>query len=248
MIRITISAEAFEAIAATLTLGSVGYEAEPNERGERLSRMDEPSCPVSVALVSPPATGTASSFALTGFKPLLPMCVATWPGSCSRATPSAQKSVSCVARQKARGPGSELGRGAWRAQIPACVHQTFGMSPRLTGFSPPSGCRQKTQSAQCDPIDSGAAVTPSPHHCWLCVCGQCATTAGRFDASGAWRRHRPSLSLFLCQKAQPAQFGGGTNGPIKDLLFVQASVRARRGYLSMPGLDFAAGGNSIQIP
>jgi hypothetical protein len=163
---------------------------------------------------------------------------------CSRATPSAQKSVSCVARQKARGPGSESGRGAWRAQIPACVHQTFGMSPRLTGFSPPSGCRQKTQSAQRDPIDSGAAVTPSPLHCWLCVCGQCATSAGRFDASGAWRRHRPSLSLFLCQKAQPAQFGGGTNGPIKDLPFVQTSVRARRGYL--PG--FAAGGNSIQIP
>jgi hypothetical protein len=105
-------------------------------------------------------------------------------GSCSRATPSAQKSVSCVARQKARGPGSESGRGAWRAQIPACVHQTFGMSPRLTGFSPPSGCRQKTQSAQRDPIDSGAAATPSPHHCWPCVCGQCG------DLCGAVRRLR----------------------------------------------------------
>ena len=36
MIRITISVEAFEAIARTLPLGSVGYEAEANERGERL--------------------------------------------------------------------------------------------------------------------------------------------------------------------------------------------------------------------
>jgi hypothetical protein len=35
MIRIAISVEAFEAIARTLPLGSVGYEAEPNERGER---------------------------------------------------------------------------------------------------------------------------------------------------------------------------------------------------------------------
>jgi hypothetical protein len=36
MIKIAISAEAFEAIARTLPLGSVGYEAEANERGERL--------------------------------------------------------------------------------------------------------------------------------------------------------------------------------------------------------------------
>ena len=35
MIKIAISVEAFEAIARTLPLGSVGYEAEPNERGER---------------------------------------------------------------------------------------------------------------------------------------------------------------------------------------------------------------------
>jgi hypothetical protein len=35
MVRIAISVEAFEAIAQTLPLGSVGYEAEPNERGER---------------------------------------------------------------------------------------------------------------------------------------------------------------------------------------------------------------------
>ena len=35
MVRIAISVEAFEAIARTLPLGSVGYEAEANERGER---------------------------------------------------------------------------------------------------------------------------------------------------------------------------------------------------------------------
>ena len=32
MIRIAISAEAFEAITSTLPLGSVGYENETNER------------------------------------------------------------------------------------------------------------------------------------------------------------------------------------------------------------------------
>jgi hypothetical protein len=36
MIRIAITAEAFEAIARTLLLGSVAYETEANERGERL--------------------------------------------------------------------------------------------------------------------------------------------------------------------------------------------------------------------
>ena len=36
MIRIAISVEAFEAIARTLPLGSVGYENKTNERGERL--------------------------------------------------------------------------------------------------------------------------------------------------------------------------------------------------------------------
>ena len=35
MIKIAISVEAFEAIARTLPVGSVGYEAEANERGER---------------------------------------------------------------------------------------------------------------------------------------------------------------------------------------------------------------------
>ena len=36
MIRIAISAKAFDAIAATLPLGSVGFERQPNEKGERL--------------------------------------------------------------------------------------------------------------------------------------------------------------------------------------------------------------------
>jgi hypothetical protein len=35
MIRIAITQAAFEAIAATLPLGSVGYENETNENGER---------------------------------------------------------------------------------------------------------------------------------------------------------------------------------------------------------------------
>ena len=35
MIRIAINVAAFEAIARTLPLGSAGYEAEANERGER---------------------------------------------------------------------------------------------------------------------------------------------------------------------------------------------------------------------
>ena len=35
MIRIAITAEAFDAVCATLPLGSLGF-AEPNEKGERL--------------------------------------------------------------------------------------------------------------------------------------------------------------------------------------------------------------------
>jgi hypothetical protein len=35
MIRIAITVEAIEAIAQTLPVGSVGYEAEASERGER---------------------------------------------------------------------------------------------------------------------------------------------------------------------------------------------------------------------
>jgi hypothetical protein len=41
MIRLAITAEAFEAIARTLPLGSVGYKAEPNERGERTVWLEE---------------------------------------------------------------------------------------------------------------------------------------------------------------------------------------------------------------
>jgi hypothetical protein len=40
MIRIAISQAAFEAIAATLSLGSVGYENATNERGGRLIWLD----------------------------------------------------------------------------------------------------------------------------------------------------------------------------------------------------------------
>ena len=40
MVRIAIAVEAFEAIAPTLPLGSVGYENEINERGERLIWLD----------------------------------------------------------------------------------------------------------------------------------------------------------------------------------------------------------------
>jgi hypothetical protein len=35
MIEVAISVEAFESIARTLPLGTVGYQSEPNERGER---------------------------------------------------------------------------------------------------------------------------------------------------------------------------------------------------------------------
>jgi hypothetical protein len=40
LIRIAITVEAFEAIARTLPLGSVGYENQINERGERLIWLD----------------------------------------------------------------------------------------------------------------------------------------------------------------------------------------------------------------
>jgi len=41
MVRIAISAEAFEAICTTLPLGSVGFEAEADERGERTVWLEE---------------------------------------------------------------------------------------------------------------------------------------------------------------------------------------------------------------
>ena len=40
MVRIAISAEAFEAIAQTLPLGSVNYENAINEKGERYVWLD----------------------------------------------------------------------------------------------------------------------------------------------------------------------------------------------------------------
>jgi hypothetical protein len=40
MVRITISQAAFDAIASTLALGSVGYENATNEMGERLIWLD----------------------------------------------------------------------------------------------------------------------------------------------------------------------------------------------------------------
>jgi hypothetical protein len=41
MVAIASSVEAFVAIAATLRLGSVAYEAEANERGERLIWLED---------------------------------------------------------------------------------------------------------------------------------------------------------------------------------------------------------------
>ena len=41
MIKIATTAEAFEAIARTLPLGSVGYENAVNERGERLIWLED---------------------------------------------------------------------------------------------------------------------------------------------------------------------------------------------------------------
>jgi hypothetical protein len=41
VIRIAISVEAFDAIARTMPLGSVGFEAEASERGERTVWLEE---------------------------------------------------------------------------------------------------------------------------------------------------------------------------------------------------------------
>jgi hypothetical protein len=41
MVRIAITAEAFEAIARTLALGTVACEPQPNENGERLIWLEE---------------------------------------------------------------------------------------------------------------------------------------------------------------------------------------------------------------
>jgi hypothetical protein len=41
MIRISITVAAFEAIASTLPLGTVGYESEPSPKGERWIWLEE---------------------------------------------------------------------------------------------------------------------------------------------------------------------------------------------------------------
>jgi hypothetical protein len=41
MIRIAITQAAFDAIAATLPLGSVAFEGQPNEKGERVIYLDD---------------------------------------------------------------------------------------------------------------------------------------------------------------------------------------------------------------
>ena len=43
MIRITFTSEAFQAIAATLRLGSVGFERDSADYGERLVWLELPS-------------------------------------------------------------------------------------------------------------------------------------------------------------------------------------------------------------
>jgi hypothetical protein len=48
MIRIAITTAAYDAICATLPLGSVGYENQINERGERLIWLEGTTCPQSV--------------------------------------------------------------------------------------------------------------------------------------------------------------------------------------------------------
>jgi hypothetical protein len=52
MVRIAISQAAFEAIVATLPLGSVGFENKTNEQGEKLIWLDR-------AIVDSPARGQA---------------------------------------------------------------------------------------------------------------------------------------------------------------------------------------------
>ena len=61
MVRIAISVEAFEAIARTLPVGSVGYEAEPNERGERLIWLEDAMADRLGAMRGPRAKASATS-------------------------------------------------------------------------------------------------------------------------------------------------------------------------------------------
>jgi hypothetical protein len=59
MIRISITAAAFEAIAATLPFGSVGFEREPDANGERQIWLSRP-CWIASALCAAPARATAT--------------------------------------------------------------------------------------------------------------------------------------------------------------------------------------------
>jgi hypothetical protein len=65
MIRIAITVEAFDAICATLPVGSVAYEAETNAKGERLiwlERVWAGVCgPTSLPPYAAPARATATS-------------------------------------------------------------------------------------------------------------------------------------------------------------------------------------------
>ena len=59
MIRIAITPAAFEAIAATLPSGSVGYENATNEKGERMIWL-EPKVVDRLGLWAAPARATAT--------------------------------------------------------------------------------------------------------------------------------------------------------------------------------------------
>jgi hypothetical protein len=60
MVRIAISQAAFDAIAKTLPLGSVGYENATNEKGERLIWLER-AWSTGCALCAVPARATATS-------------------------------------------------------------------------------------------------------------------------------------------------------------------------------------------
>ena len=72
MIRIATSVEAFEAIASTLPFGSVGYENQINECGERLIWLDHA---VVARLRGSAATAKATAMSSSGWwlKPGTPL-------------------------------------------------------------------------------------------------------------------------------------------------------------------------------
>jgi hypothetical protein len=59
MVRIAITQAAFDAIAETLPLGSVGYENATNEKGERLIWLD-PGVLAKLGPCAAPARATAT--------------------------------------------------------------------------------------------------------------------------------------------------------------------------------------------